>query len=132
LITGLLGLSEGDPRCGREIARRASEGYDNQRQRKNSNFHNITLLRKMSDKLPACRRLPESPFAGILDKLEACRTLRGALFILSGRRDRHDGSSGDEFVIPPLGFKRLPQIHFRISNTSALRRDYKPENTYKY
>jgi hypothetical protein len=26
LITGLLGLSEGDPRCGREIARRAGEG----------------------------------------------------------------------------------------------------------
>jgi len=63
LITGLLGLSEGDPRCGREIARRAGEGYDNQRQRKNSNFHNITLLRKMFDMLPACRRLPESPTA---------------------------------------------------------------------
>ena len=41
LITGLLGLSEGYPRCGREIARRAGEGYDNQRQRKKSNFHNI-------------------------------------------------------------------------------------------
>jgi hypothetical protein len=119
LITGLLGLSEGDPRCGREIARRAGEGYDNQRQRKNSNFHNITLLRKMSGKLPACRRFPESPFAGSLDKLEACRTLRGALFILSGRRDRHEGSSGDEFVIPPSGRKRLPQIQSRISNASA-------------
>jgi hypothetical protein len=119
LITRLLGLSEGDPGWGREISRRAGEGYDNQRQRKNSNFHNITLLRKMSGKLPACRRLPESPFAGSLDKLEACRTLRGALFILSGRRDRHEGSSGDEFVIPLLGRKRLPQIHSMISNASA-------------
>jgi len=52
----------------------------------------------MFDMLPACRRLPESPTAWSLDKLEACRTLRGALFILSGRRDRHEGSSGDEFV----------------------------------
>jgi hypothetical protein len=50
LITGLLGLSEGDPRCGREIARRAGEGYDNQRQRKKSNFH----------KIPSCGKCPTS------------------------------------------------------------------------
>jgi hypothetical protein len=50
LITGLLGLSEGDPRCGRGIARRAGEGYDNQRQRKKSNFHNI----------PSCGKCPTS------------------------------------------------------------------------
>jgi len=36
----------------------------------------------MSDKLEACRRFPESPLAGCLYKLEACRTLRGALFII--------------------------------------------------
>src|SRR5262245_55858956 len=45
----------------------------------------------MSDKLPACRGLGESPTARRLDKLEACRTLRGSLFILSGRRDRNEG-----------------------------------------
>jgi hypothetical protein len=33
----------------------------------------------MSDKLPACQWLTESPFAGSLDKPEACRTLRVAL-----------------------------------------------------
>ena len=48
---------------------------------------------KMFDKLEACRCLPESPTDGSLDKLPACRTLRGALFILSVRRDRHEGSS---------------------------------------
>jgi len=48
LITGLLGLSEGDPCCGREIARRAGEGYDDQRQRKKSDFHNI----------PSCGKCP--------------------------------------------------------------------------
>jgi len=48
LITGLLGLSEGYPRCGREIARRAGEDYDNQRQRKKSNFHNIPSYGKCS------------------------------------------------------------------------------------
>jgi hypothetical protein len=70
----------------------------------------------MSDKPEACRRLPESPTACSLDKPEACRTLRGALSILSGRRDRHEDSSGDEFVIPPLGRKRLPQINSIMSN----------------
>jgi hypothetical protein len=57
----------------------------------------------MSDKLPACRFLPESPIAGSLDKLEACRTLRGALFILSVRRGRHEDSYEKLFVVPPSG-----------------------------
>jgi hypothetical protein len=65
LITGLLGLSEGDPRCGREIVRRAGEGYDNQRQRKKSNFHNIPSYGKCPTSLQLVegflsRHLPEA------------------------------------------------------------------------
>src|SRR5262245_3512311 len=48
--------------------------------------------RKMSDKLLACRRLHELSSPGSDDKLAACRTLRPALFNISGRRDRHEGS----------------------------------------
>jgi hypothetical protein len=50
----------------------------------NSSLYKLFSPPKMSDKLPACRCLPESPFAGSLDKLEDCRTLRGALLILCG------------------------------------------------
>jgi hypothetical protein len=52
--------------------------------------HNSSTPQKMSDKLQACRCLPEPLNAGSPDKLEACRTTRAALFILSRRRHRHE------------------------------------------
>jgi len=45
----------------------------------------------MSDKPVACRGLRESSPAGSDDKLTSCRTARAAVFILSGRRHRHEG-----------------------------------------
>jgi hypothetical protein len=70
LITWLLGLSEGDSCWGREIARRAGEGYDNQGQRKISNFHNIPSC----GKCPTSRKLVE----GFLSRpqLEASTSFR--------------------------------------------------------
>jgi hypothetical protein len=77
----------------------------------------------MSDKLPACRLLPESPFAGSLDKLEACRTLRGALFILSERRDRHEGSCEMILSFRPVRQSLAPQRDHRIYSCCSPRRD---------
>jgi len=44
----------------------------------------------MSDKPVACRGLRESSPAGSDDNAP-CRTARAAVFILSGRRNRHEG-----------------------------------------
>jgi hypothetical protein len=73
LITGLLGLSEDDPRCGRETARRAGEGYDNQRQRKKSNFHNIPSCGKCS----TSRKLVEGFLSRLLPDASTSRKLVG-------------------------------------------------------
>ena len=41
------------------------------------------------------------------------------ILLLSCRRDRHEGSSENQFVVPPLGRKCRMQIHSVTPNDSA-------------